>query len=67
MVSWAFPGPVGAAPAGAARPRAAAVSPPASTVVNPNFFIWVPSRFVFLLQLFRAAAADWFNGQDHRF
>src|SRR6478736_7950489 len=39
MVSWAFRGPVGAAPAGAATPRTTAVSPPASMEANPNFFI----------------------------
>src|SRR4029077_16846821 len=42
MVSWALPGPVGAALAGAARPRIAAVSPLASRVANPNFFMLVP-------------------------
>src|SRR3954465_8333951 len=39
MVSWALPGPVGAAPAGAAKPRTAAVNPPATRDANPNFFI----------------------------
>src|ERR1700676_3120754 len=34
MVSLALPGPVGAAPAGAARPRIAAVNPPARPDVN---------------------------------
>src|SRR3984893_9361649 len=34
MVSLALPGPVGAAPAGAARPRIAALNPPATTDVN---------------------------------
>src|SRR6476659_5128549 len=67
MVSWALPGPVGAATAGAARPRIAAVNPPVSTVANPNFFILGALIFFVLLHLFRFAAAAWFNSQDHGF
>jgi hypothetical protein len=67
IVSWAVPGPVGAACAGAATPRTVAANPPANKVANPSFFIVVPSSLLRLLGSSRFAAAVGINPQDQAF